>query len=100
MNQPKSDARHIYVYERVNGITYAREMGADPSTRKEIGWDYDPRTGDGRPLVDHMMDDQLWGKIRRAAKDSPALQDALDRVIVIYELQKTSDNEPPGWHPV
>jgi len=77
-----------YVYERANGITYAREIGADPSTRKEIGWDYDPRTSDGRPLHDHIMDSKLWGEIRRAARTNKALHDAMERVILIYHLSK------------
>jgi hypothetical protein len=80
-----------YVYEKANGITYAREFGADPSTRKEIGWDYDPRTSDGRPLHDHIMDSKLWGEIRRAARDNPALQAAIDRVIITYHLSKDKD---------
>jgi len=77
-----------YVYERNNGIVYAREFGADPSTRREIGWDYDPRTSDGRPLHDHIMDDKMWGEIRREAKTNVTLQKALDRVIMIYKLSK------------
>jgi hypothetical protein len=77
-----------YVYEKADGITYAREFGADPSTRQEVGWDYDPRTSDGRPLRDHIMDDKLWGDIRRMAKTNPSLQEALDRVKVLYYLIK------------
>ena len=77
-----------YVYEQVNGITYAREHGSDPSTRIEVGWTYDPRTSDGRPLHDHIMDDKMWGEIRRMAKSNPALQKALDRAIIIYNLSK------------
>ena len=88
-----------YVYEKANGITYAREMGADPNTRKEIGWDYDPRTSDGRPLRDHIMDDKLWGEIRRASKSNPALQEALERVKILYYLSKDKP-QPPDWHPV
>ena len=37
-----------------------------------------------------MQDNKLWGAIRRAAKTNPALQDALDRAIVIYELSKNN----------
>lgn len=77
-----------YVYERDKGIVYAREFGADPSTRKEVGWNYDPRTSDGRPLHDHIMDDKMWGEIRREAKTNVTLQKALDRVIMIYKLSK------------
>jgi hypothetical protein len=77
------------IYERANGIVYARESGAEPSTRKEVGWDYDSRTSDGRPLRDHMQNAKLWGDIHRAAKTNPALQEALDQVMVIYNLSKS-----------
>jgi hypothetical protein len=77
-----------YIYERDKGSVYAREIGADPSTRKEIGYNYDSRTSDGRPLHDHIMDSKLWGEIRREAKTNPTLQSALDRAIMIYRLSK------------
>jgi hypothetical protein len=87
-----------YIYERANGVTYAREFGTDPSTRQAIGWNYDPtqpnfdpRTKDGRPLHDHIMEDQLWGEIRRMAKTNPTLQAALERVKIIYHLSKEKD---------
>lgn len=88
-----------YVYERADGITYAREAGAAPATRQEIGWDYDPRTSDGRPLRDHIMDDKLWGEIRREATSNPTLQEALERVKILYYLSKDKP-KPPDWHPV
>jgi hypothetical protein len=77
-----------YIYERDKGTVYAREFGADPSTRTEVGYDYDPRTDDGRPLHDHIMDSKLWGDIRQEAKTNVTLQKALDRVIMIYRLSK------------
>jgi hypothetical protein len=77
-----------YVYERNNGTIYAREIGADPSTRKEIGRDYDPRTSDGRPLFEQIQESKLWGEIHREAKTNPTLQKALDRAIMIYKLSK------------
>ena len=94
-----------YIYERNGGTVYARELGADISTRQVVGYEsgteYDPitghkinhdkRTSDGRPLHDHMKEDQLWGQIRRAAKTNPTLQDAMDRVIMIYRLSKTDE---------
>ena len=77
-----------YIYERGNGVVYAREIGADPSTRKEIGYNYDSRTTDGRPLVDHVRDAKMWGEIHRMAKTNPTLQKALDRAIMLYKLSK------------
>jgi hypothetical protein len=45
----------------------------------------------GDSLIEHIRDKKLWGDIHRAAKKNPLLQDALDRVKIIYELSK--DNE-------
>jgi hypothetical protein len=77
-----------YIYERDKGTVYARELGSEPSSRIEMGWEYDSRTSDGRPLRDHIMDDKLWGEIRREARTNPTLQKALDRAIMIYKLSK------------
>jgi hypothetical protein len=86
-----------YIYERNGNTVYAREFGADPGTRKVIGWgfdkdnpNFDPRTSDGNPLHDHIQDDQLWYNIRRTAKNNVTLQDALNRVVEIYHL--SNDN--------
>ena len=68
-----------YIYERANGITYAREFGADPGTRQAIGWDHDYK------------ENNLWQEILTAAKTNSALQEALDRVKVLYELSKTDE---------
>ena len=90
-----------YIYERVGNEVYAREFGADPADRKLMGYAYDPvtghkidydkRTSDGRPLLDHLMEDKMWGEIRRAARTNPTLQDALERAIMIYKLTKTDE---------
>lgn len=77
-----------YIYEKEDGVTYARENGSSINSRITMGWDYDPRTSDGRPLRDHILEDKLWGDIRRAAKTNSALQQALDRVKLMYHLSK------------
>jgi len=83
------------IYERDNNVVYAREVGSDPSTRQVHGWDYDknnpnfdPRTGDGKPLHEHIMDSKLWGEIRREARTNEALSNALKQCILIYNLSK------------
>jgi hypothetical protein len=80
-----------YIYERNGDTVYAREFGADPNTRKEIGWNYDPNNPDHlerQERLNTLRDDQLWHKIRLAARDNVTLQDALDRVIELYHLSK------------
>ena len=99
MGQLKSGA--TYIYERTGNEVYAREFGADPADRTLVGYGYDPitghridydsRTSDGRPLHDHIMEDKLWGEIRRAARTNPTLQDVLERAIVIYNLSKEDE---------
>ena len=51
-----------YIYERVDDTVYARESGS--LERHPVGWEFDNRTSDGRPLHDRMMEDPymiaLW----------------------------------------
>ena len=81
-----------YIYERNGDEVYAREFGKKDRTL--IGYKYemenkpDPRTNDGRPLREHIMEDKMWGEIRREARTNIALQKALDRAIMIYRLSK------------
>ena len=83
-----------YIYERVNGVTYARKISDPLRTRIEIGRDYDGPLILGMPAtqVAQLVD------IAKAAEHNPALQDALDRAKVIYELIK--QEEPIQHHPV
>ena len=85
------------IYERDGDTVYSREAGANPGTRTEIGYDYETfeerRDHDIRVSMkkrhEALMEDRLWGNIRRAAKTNPALQDALERAIMIYHLTNT-----------
>ena len=92
MSQLKPDTK--YIYERANGVVYAREFGADPGDRTVVGYDYDPVTGhklDPGDTRSQVQENQLWHDIRRAAKSNPTLQDALDHAIMIYRLTKTDE---------
>ena len=86
-----------YIYERANGIIYAREFNAHPSTRKVIGYD-NPKEYD--PISGHRIDTILGMDQRRvaelvgmaqAAETNPTLQDALERAIMIYQLSKENE---------
>jgi hypothetical protein len=80
-----------YIYEKADGITYAREFGSDPSTRFPIGWDYvskpDPvkvSTIFGTPVSEVAV----YIEMMEAAKTNPALQEALERAKLLYHLGK------------
>lgn len=68
-----------YIYEQADGITYAREQGAPPNERFEIG-----RSLGRKELDDH----NEWIRIRLEAKKNPALQKAVDHVKMLYYLIK------------
>jgi hypothetical protein len=94
MGQLKPGA--TYIYERNGEEVYAREVGE--TDRTLIGYKYemedkpDPRTDDGRPLIEHIREDKLWGEIRRMARAHEGLREELERVIIYYQLLKESDN--------
>lgn len=74
-----------YIYERVDEKVYARKTGE--TERILIG--------------EYLKRNELkaeWNKIIEASRNNPALQDALDRVKVIYEL--TKQQETVDHHPV
>ena len=85
------------IYERDGHTVYQREAGADPATRTEVGHDYDTfeerRDADIRENMKKrhalIMEDKLWGAIRREARTNPALQDILDHAIMVYHLTRT-----------
>lgn len=72
-----------YIYEQADGITYARECGAPPSERFEIG-----RTAERQSLIDELRESELWEGIHQAAKSNTVLREALDRAVTIYHLSK------------
>ncbi len=80
-----------YVYERDGARTYARKIGE--SERILIGEEYALDINRRR-----MELSDSWIPILEAAEHNPALQDALDRVKVIYELSKKE--QPIQHHPV
>jgi hypothetical protein len=70
-----------YIYERADGVTYAREFGS--VDRTAIGWDYNAKL-----KMDALKEEKLWEEIRQSAKSNLALQIELDRVIMLYHLSK------------
>ena len=72
-----------YIYEHADGVTYAREFGAPPSERFEIG-----RTFIRQQKDYSQQQTQFWENVVETAKENKVLQDAIDRVKILYELSK------------
>lgn len=72
-----------YIYERADGIIYAREEGADPTTRQIVGYDDDYAVHNQR--LDRWT---KWRDVLAEADNNSELADLLDRALVVYNLSK------------
>ncbi len=77
-----------YIYERSEGIIYAREFGADPSTRVVVGYesgaDYDP-IAPNRRIMSKLND------IVQMCETDQAMKELLNQLFVLYNLKKTHE---------
>lgn len=78
-----------YIYERVNETVYARESGADPSTRQVVGYSFNHKSDSFcQSITEKYFLEVEWAEILKSAKDNLALQEAIERVKLIYHLSK------------
>jgi hypothetical protein len=80
MGQLKPGATYIYESPDGGETIYAREAGLPD--RILIG---------ARSKLDQILEDKLWGEIRRKAKTHPGLAAELERVIIFYKLLEEYD---------
>jgi hypothetical protein len=73
------------IYESPDGgkTVYVREPGSPVQSRK-LHWESE----DAKDLREQILEDKLWGNIRRAAKTNHTIQRALDEAILLYNLSK------------
>ena len=77
-----------YIYERDGSKIYAREFGQ--TERQLVGYDYkDANSLEG--MEERLRAREEWKEIFEAADSSPALQEAVERVRVIYRLMKNNE---------
>lgn len=87
-----------YIYEKADGVTYAREFGEDPMTRFPIGWDYVPNATSSTTKMSTMFgvpvaEFAIFIEMTQAAKTNPALHEALERAKLLYHLSKQDGKE-------
>jgi hypothetical protein len=69
-----------YIYERANGIIYARGIGE--TDRTIIGYDTD-HTAQHQRLI------SKWNEILRLSESDPALKEMINQIEVYYTLKNT-----------
>jgi hypothetical protein len=75
--------QEVVIYESPDGgkTIYSRVPG---SPMRELH----SQSDEVKSLQEQLMEDKMWGEIRRLAKTNPTLKDALDKAVVIYNLVK------------
>jgi alpha-ketoglutarate-dependent taurine dioxygenase len=92
----KADQIHEYiVYESPDGgrTVYKRKSGSSQRVLHSI----DPAL---EAEIARERQRNLWMDMFETAERTPALQEAIDRAIMLYELARDPDTLPPDWHPV
>jgi len=77
-----------YIYERVGSTVYSRESGK--LERKVIGQYIDPFAEN--ITLDYELE-TVWKDIIKESRTNPALQEAIDRVKILYHLSKDHGKE-------
>jgi hypothetical protein len=77
-----------YIYEHVNGITYAREQGEPIYARFEIGRTLERQTRDKT-----LSNSILWADILDEAEHHQQLKDAVEKCKMLYYLIKDNGNK-------
>jgi hypothetical protein len=75
--------QEVVIYESPDGgkTVYSRTPG---SPIRELHSESD----EVKSLHEQLLEDKMWGEIRRLSKTNPALKDAVDKVITVYHLVK------------
>lgn len=83
------------VFESPDGgrTIYKRQSG----TAERILHSIDP---DLEAEIERERQRNLWMDMFNTAEKTPALQEAIDRAIMLYELSRDPKTLPPDWHPV
>lgn len=80
------DQKYIYESSDKGETIYRRKVG---ETSRELYY----VSNEVSDKLSAIKEDKLWDEIRRAAKSNKVLQDALERVILLYQLSKEHGTE-------
>lgn len=81
MGKLRPGEKIIYESPDNGGTIYGRYAGTNE--RWVVGYSHEKQS-----TLDQIKEDKMWGEIRRMSKTNKALQHALSRVILIYNMIK------------
>lgn len=81
-----------YIYERADGIVYAREFGQ--TKRRVVGYE----TDDGHVAASTKRLLSEMNEVIRMCETDPEMKELLDKLFIVYNLKKK--DSPVAYHPV
>lgn len=84
MGNLRPNAKIIYESPDGGDTVYARYAGE--TDRWMVG-----QSSKAKSVIEEQQRNKLWNEIHKAAKTDPVLQQALDRVKIIYELSRKDE---------
>lgn len=85
----------VTIFESPDGgkTVYSRKNGSPMRQLHSV-------SADLQEEMDRVHKEQQWMAILEVSERSPALQEAIERVIMLYELSVKDEDKPTMWHPV
>ena len=85
----------VTIFESPDGgkTVYSRKNGSPMRQLHSVSTDLQEE-------MDKVHREQQWMSILKLSERRPALQEAVDRAIMLYELSVKDDDKPTMWHPV
>lgn len=62
--------------------------GGQTVYERDVGSQYRRLVKEPKSKMDRILEDKMWGDIRRMGQTNPAMQEQLERVIMLYHLLK------------
>lgn len=79
-----------YIYEKADGVIYARDIESPIEDRFVIGYDYDSTDKFFQEFADKYFLEVEWTEIIKASRTNQALHDAIERVKILYHLSNNN----------
>ena len=76
-----------YIYERSGSAITAREFGADPSTRRVVGYENDDHhiSASSKRMLSEL------NEVIKMCETDTEMRELLDKLFVVYNLKKIND---------
>ena len=92
-----------YIYEKIDGVTYAKEVDNENCVvilGRDYTTDFEVNSTVNQVWGVSVLELEPFAGLIKMAKNDPALQEELDKLVTFYVMARKSKDEYIMWHPV